>query len=120
MNNEKQQLSGAGPVLAVFDGGLLLVLCCAVLPILIAGGALGVLDGVLGNPWLIGAGMTLMLATGVVAMRRAVRRRAVAEKAQCCVGPDSAITDEDPTVSTDTPMRRKLRMPTAPHWWPLR
>ncbi len=74
MKNEKQP-SGTGPVLAVLGGGLLLVLCCAVLSTLIAGGALGVLGGVLGNPWLIGAGVTLMLAAGVFAMRRAAHTK---------------------------------------------
>ncbi len=105
MNNEKKQLSGAGPMLAVLGGGLLLALCCAVLPIVIAGGTLGVLGGVLGNPWLIGAGITLMLATGVFAIRRAARRRTGAGKPDCCVDPGSATTEEDPTVSANTQMR---------------
>ncbi len=106
MNNKKKQPAGTGPMLAVLGGGLLLALCCAVLPIVIAGGTLGVLGSALGNPWLIGAGMTLMLAAGIFAIRRAARRRTIAKKPDCCVDPGSATTEEDPTVSTNTPMRR--------------
>jgi hypothetical protein len=52
--------------------GLLLipVLCCGVLPLLIVGGALAGLGSVLGNPWMIGAAVALVV--GVVLWR--VRR----------------------------------------------
>ncbi|SFB62788.1 hypothetical protein SAMN05216266_13163 [Amycolatopsis marina] len=48
---------------------LLSVLCCG-LPLLIAGGALAGLGSALGNPWVIGAGVALLVGVLVWRLRR--------------------------------------------------
>jgi hypothetical protein len=66
-------------------GALLLLpaLCCG-LPLLIAGGALAGIGGVVGNPWVIGAAVALVV--GVVAWR--IRRRTATSNSRrnddCC------------------------------------
>ena len=53
---------------------VLMVACCIALPALLAGGALGVVGGLLGNPVVIGAGV-VVAAGGVAALlARAARR----------------------------------------------
>lgn len=56
-------------ILALVGIGALPLLCCAG-PALIAGGALGVLGGALGNPWLIGATAVVVLAAVGYTLRR--------------------------------------------------
>ncbi|WP_006243701.1 hypothetical protein [Mycolicibacterium tusciae] len=70
---------GVAGVLGLVGVGALLVLCCAG-PVLIAGGALGVLGGALGNPWLIGAAAVVVLA----AVGYTLHRRGRGETAGCC------------------------------------
>ncbi|WP_264961115.1 hypothetical protein [Mycobacterium kiyosense] len=59
--------------------GALLVVCCAA-PLLVAGGALGVLGGAFGNPWLIAAAAVVVLA----AVGYTLRRRGRGEPPGCC------------------------------------
>lgn len=73
---------------------LLPILCCG-LPLLIAGGALGGIGAVIGNPWVIGAAAALVV--GVVATR--VRRR----------GGGSARAADDSCCSPELPARDESR-----------
>lgn len=59
--------------------GAALLVCCAA-PVLIASGTLGVLGGVLGNAWLIGAAVLLLLAAVGYTLHRRVR----GEPPSCC------------------------------------
>lgn len=72
---------GLAGVLGLVGVGALLVVCCAG-PVLIAGGALGVLGGALGNPWLIGAAAVMALA----AVGYTLRRRGRGEPGCCPPG----------------------------------
>lgn len=65
--------------------GALMVLCCLLGPLLLAGGALGVLGAVAGNPLVIGAAV-ILLGTGIAAfVLRRQRRRTNDEP--CCPSP---------------------------------
>lgn len=68
MATKRTSPSVAG-ILGLVGIGVLPLLCCAG-PALIAGGALGALGGVLGNPWLIGATAVLVIAAVGYALRR--------------------------------------------------
>lgn len=57
-----------GPSPLTTAGLLMLPVLCCGLPLLIAGGALGGLGAVLGNPWIIAAAAAVVV--GVVAWRR--------------------------------------------------
>lgn len=91
---------------ALVTGALLLlpVLCCG-LPLLIAGGALAGLGTVLGNPWMIGAAIALLV--GIVVWR--IRRRAGAatrsEGDECCA-PQPPSQDQ-PRATTQRPTHSK-------------
>ncbi|WP_082981626.1 hypothetical protein [Mycolicibacterium mucogenicum] len=63
--NQRQQGSKS-PILLGAAAVVLTALCCAG-PVLIAGGALAGVGGLLDNPWVIGAGVAL-LVTAVVAL----------------------------------------------------
>lgn len=67
-SNHDDQAKGSGLLLGA-GAALLMVACCALLPLLVAGGAIAGIGGVLRNPWVIGAGVTL-LALAVLATRR--------------------------------------------------
>ena len=85
----------AGPVVAAVTG-LLLLACCALpsllccgLPFIAAGGALAGVGGLLGNPWIIGAGTAVVMAVMagmLVRLRRQHRRR----RSGCCENPSTA------------------------------
>ena len=64
---------GDGPGIGALFGGVgvavLMVACCAA-PLLIAGGALAGIGGVLSNPWVIAAGVVLVIAALVGVARR--------------------------------------------------
>jgi hypothetical protein len=82
----RRRSPGAAGVLGLVGVGALLVVCCAG-PALIAGGALGVLGGALGNPWLIGAAAIVVLA----AVGYTLRRRGRGEPGCCPPGhPDTS------------------------------
>lgn len=49
---------------------LLMVARCALLPLLVAGGAIAGIGGFLRNPWVIGAGIALLLFAAVARTRR--------------------------------------------------
>ena len=66
-------------ILGLVGIGTALLVCCAG-PVLIASGALGVLGGALGNPWLIGAAVVVVFAAVVVTLRR----RGRGETSGCC------------------------------------
>lgn len=71
MTSEHYDRPGGGGLLFGAGAVLLMALCCA-LPLLIAGGVLAGVGGLLGNPWVIGAGIALVaLVLLVVARRRA-------------------------------------------------
>lgn len=61
----------AGNRLLLGAGATLLMVACCALPILIAGGALAGVGGLLGKPWVIGTGISLL----VLALLAVTRRR---------------------------------------------
>ena len=70
MSGDKGHDSHRAGVLVGAGTGLLLLACCALplliccgLPLLAAGGALAGIGGFLGNPWLIGAGIAVEVAS---------------------------------------------------------
>lgn len=73
---------------ALATGALLLLpaLCCG-LPLLIAGGALAELGSVLGNPWVIGAAVALLVAAVAWRIRRRARGTRSSDSACCAPQP---------------------------------
>ena len=93
------QPQGGGLLLAACcaGGGLLVVLCCAA-PALIAGGALAGIGGFFGNPWVVGAGIALLiLAIAAMTLRK---RPAGLEPPDCCPATPPA-TDTSPNEEQD-------------------
>lgn len=93
---------------ALTTGALVLlpVLCCG-LPLLIAAGALAGLGSVLGNPWVIGA--TVVLLVGVVLWQ--VHRRtgsAAAYVGRGCCAPESPTQDQSRST-TESPTHRQAQ-----------
>lgn len=87
MTSEHYDRPGGGGLLFGAGAVLLMAVCCA-LPLLIAGGVLAGVGGLLGGPWVIGAGIALVaLVLLVVARRRARHGR---------TGPDCC-----PTIDSD-------------------
>lgn len=85
----------AGPVVAAVTG-LLLLACCALpsllccgLPFIAAGGALAGVGGLLGNPWIIGAGTAVVMAV-MAGMLVRLRRRHRRRRSGCCENPSTA------------------------------
>ena len=75
MHNLRFALEGAWQVLTIglllgAGAALLMVACCALLPILIAGGAIAGLGAFLRNPWVIGAGIALAILALIAISRR--------------------------------------------------
>jgi hypothetical protein len=73
---------------ALATGALLLLpaLCCG-LPLLIGGGALAGLGSVLGNPWVIGTAIALLIAVVVWRTRRHARGARSSDSACCASEP---------------------------------
>ncbi len=69
MSHKRDEGPRVGAVMGGAGIALLMVLCCAA-PILIAGGALAGIGGVLSNPWLIAAGVTLFVSGSIDFARR--------------------------------------------------
>ncbi|GAA4127561.1 MULTISPECIES: hypothetical protein [Actinomycetes] len=61
---------GRAGLLLGAGAAFLMVACCALLPLLVAGGALAGVGAFLRNPWVIGAGVALLAFGGVAATRR--------------------------------------------------
>ena len=85
----------AGPVAAA-GTGLLLLACCALplllccgLPLIAAGGALAGVGGLLGNPWIIGAGIAVVMAVTAGMLVRLGRRHR-GRRTGCCENPSTA------------------------------
>ncbi|MEU0469990.1 hypothetical protein ABZ215_38845 [Amycolatopsis sp. NPDC006131] len=78
---------------ALATGAFLLLpaLCCG-LPLLIAGGALAGLGSVLGNPWVIGAAIALLVAVVVCRIRR--RARGARSSDPACCAPEPPTRDQ--------------------------
>jgi mercuric ion transport protein len=68
-NNDNQR--GGGGLLVAAGTGLLIVACCAG-PALIASGALAGISGVLLSPWVIGAGIVVVLTALLVGAKRRI------------------------------------------------
>ena len=99
MTSDDDNRSGLGGGLAMAGFGLLMVLCCAS-PVLIAGGALGVLGGAVRSPWLIAVGALVVLAAlGYTLRRRARRNLPGGDRRDCCPPqlPDRAPVRHDHT-----------------------
>jgi mercuric ion transport protein len=77
------QPDGSGPSGLLLGSGVALfaVVCCAG-PALIAAGALGVIGGWLGSPWVIGAAVALLVAAVLWTMSR--RRIGTSNSVDCC------------------------------------
>lgn len=85
-NRSPGQTDASGPSGLLLGSGVALfaVVCCAG-PALIAAGALGVIGGWLGSPWVIGAAVALLVAAVVWTMSR--RRHRTSDSADCCDPP---------------------------------
>lgn len=79
--NHDDQPGGSGLLLGA-GAALLMVACCALLPLLVAGGAIAAIGGFLGNPWVIGAGITLAVPALIATFRR--RSGDAAAGHDCC------------------------------------
>lgn len=71
MTKVHDQPGGIAALLGV-GAALVVVACCALLPLLLAGGAIAGIGGVLRSPWAIGIGIALVVLTLVA---RSGRRR---------------------------------------------
>ena len=69
MSNHDDRPGGSGLLLGA-GAALLMVACCALLPILIAGGAIAGIGAFLRNPWVIGAGIALAILALIAISRR--------------------------------------------------
>lgn len=72
---------------------LLLPILCRGLPLLIAGGALGGIGAVIGNPWVIGAAAVLVVGVVATQVRRRGGGSARAADDSCCP-PERPARDE--------------------------
>jgi hypothetical protein len=85
---------------------LLSVLCCG-LPLLIAGGALAGLGSALGNPWVIGAGVALLLGVLTWRLRQHATNSTPSGDPGCCA-PEQPSRDQ-PRETTESPTHRRER-----------
>jgi mercuric ion transport protein len=88
MTSNRDNQPGGGGLLVAAGAGLLLIACCAG-PALIAGGALAGIGGFLRSPWVIAAGVLLV----VVAVLAVPRRHK--QDNDCC--------EPDPSTNESTP-----------------
>lgn len=70
MTSNRDDRPGGSGLLLGAGAALLMVFCCAVFPLLAAGGALAGVGAFLGNPWVIGAGITLAVLALLALSRR--------------------------------------------------
>lgn len=74
MTSGRDNQTGSGGLILAAGASLLMAFGCA-LPLLISGGALAGLGGFLGNPWALGAGLTLLVLAAGATTRCDVLRR---------------------------------------------
>lgn len=73
MANQKKSSSSLGVTGAAILPVVLIAVCCAG-PVLFISGVLGFLGGILKNVWLISAGVAVLLATIIYAIRQQITR----------------------------------------------
>jgi hypothetical protein len=95
---------GKRTVLAAGAFLLLPALCCG-LPLLIAGGVLAGIGSVLGNPWVLGAVVALLVAVVVWRIRRHTGTSTPSGGDGCCPPEPAAQGQSQP--STESPTRCK-------------
>ncbi|CPS55428.1 hypothetical protein PP568_25260 [Mycobacteroides abscessus] len=99
MGTRRSSLGMAGAwALGLVSVGTVLVVCCAG-PVLIAGGALGVLGALLHRGWLIGAAVVVVLAAVGYTLRRLGTTRRTTAKT---VGPENNSPQDHPAADADT------------------
>ena len=86
---QKHEPRGGGVLLGA-GAAVLMVACCAVLPLLIAGGLFAGIGGFLSNAWVIGAGAAV-LGLAVLASRRQHRGH---DGPRCCLPAPTSSTDD--------------------------
>jgi mercuric ion transport protein len=69
MTSSRDNQPGGGGLLMAAGAGLLMIACC-VLPLLIAGGALAGIGGFMRSPWVIAAGVLLVVVAVLAVPRR--------------------------------------------------
>ena len=85
--NQDDQRGGRGLLLGAV-AALLVVGCCALLPLLVVGGTITGIGTLLRNPWVIGVGIALLAIVLLVVVRRRTRRGRV--EPDCCPPTESA------------------------------
>lgn len=90
MNPHDDRSEGRGLLLGA-GAAILMVTCCAVLPLLAAGGALAAIGGAVRSPWTMAAGAVLVVLGMLVFMRL---RHAKLRNSSCC--PPTHAPDEAP------------------------
>ena len=99
MNSNHDDQPGVSGLLLGAGAALVMVACCAVVPLLVAGGALAGFGGFLRSPWVIGAGVGLL----VLALIASTKRHRGHDGPSCCPpttplqGDHSADTKDDQT-----------------------
>lgn len=82
---DRPTINGKHAVLGGAGFAILMVLCCAVVPLLAAGGPLGVLGAIAGNPLIITAAVLIIgAALATVILRRRIRAGSTED---CCPPP---------------------------------
>lgn len=84
-----------GGVLLGAGAALLMVACCALLPLLVAGGTIAGIGGFLRNPWVIGAGIALLLFA-VLASTKRRQHSDTGSGPSCCPPTSTTRTNHDP------------------------
>lgn len=98
-SNRNNQPGGSGLLMAA-GAGLLMVACCA-LPVLIAGGVLAGIGGFLRNPWVIGAGIALLVLAVLTTTRRH-HGPGGSENPDCCPPTSPGTRTDRSTTTKDT------------------
>lgn len=93
-SNHDGQPGGVGLLLTAAGAPVLMVACCALLPLLVTGGAIAGIGAFLRNPWVIGAGIGVV----VLAVVGSARRHRRTDSPDCC--PPTPPTRTDQTTDT--------------------